>query len=375
MIAPAPGRNLLALSAPFGGIEVWFRSLQGAFASHPGWNVAWEWISYSPADRIAHLPFVSSRWEWKAGLVGRVRYRNRLRALGRLDAVIANHMLPLTFLAGISSQTPLVLSLDATPEMMASTGRWYVRKAHENRPRLSNVLRRELAGLLYRRCRALLPWSEEAKDSLVRTYGVDPRAITVIPPGLDLAAWKAPDRSMRRGPVKFLFVGGAFERKGGDLLLRTMADAAFSGCQLDIATRDEVRSPGPNVRVHSDVMPGTDRLRELYREADVLVLPTRADFAPTNTVIEAMASGLPVVTSDVGGLSRVVADGQTGYIVPAGNRGALASRLGALAGDGALRKRMGMASRRYAEEHFSLAVNASHIVSVLDGLVAPRKEG
>lgn len=374
MTAPPAGGNLLALSAPFGGIEVWFRSLQGAFATHPEWNTSWEWISYSPPERFARLPLISSRWELKAGLVGLSRYRTCLRARGRVDAILANHMLPLTLLGAVARTTPLVLSLDATPEMMSATGRWYVKTAHAERPAISNMLRRELARRLYRRCSALLPWSEEAKDSLVRTYGVDPQYIRVLPPGLDLEAWTVPDRSARRGPVKILFVGGAFGRKGGDLLLQVMADDALSECRLDVVTRDEVRSPGPNVRVHPDVTPGTARLRNLYRDADMLVLPTRADFAPTNTVIEAMASGLPVVTTDVGGLSRVVADGESGFIVPVGDRDALGARIRTIAGDAALRMRMGAASREYAEMHFSLAENASQVVGVLDSVVASRRQ-
>jgi glycosyltransferase involved in cell wall biosynthesis len=72
-------------------------------------------------------------------------------------------------------------------------------------------------------------------------------------------------------------------------------------------------------------------------------------------VIEAMAAGLPVVASSVGGLPELVADGETGILVPAGDAVALAEALARLLDDPELRRSYGAAARRRALERFDLA--------------------
>jgi glycosyltransferase involved in cell wall biosynthesis len=232
-----------------------------------------------------------------------------------------------------------------------------------------------MARRLYDRCSALLPWSDVARDSLIDTYRIDAAKVTVIPPGIDLTLWTVPDRSARSGPVRLLFVGGAWARKGGDLLLRIVRSSSFPACRLDIVSRDPVELPAPNAHLHTGITPGSEELRRLYRDADIFVLPTRADFAPTNAVIEAMASGLPVITTNTGGLSRVVADGTTGYVVPVDDEATLSSRMRALIANAALRRTMGASARRYAELHFSLGANAQQMLALLNTLVAAGRVG
>jgi glycosyltransferase involved in cell wall biosynthesis len=71
------------------------------------------------------------------------------------------------------------------------------------------------------------------------------------------------------------------------------------------------------------------------------------------TPLEAMACGVPVVGSRVGGIKTSVVDGETGYLVPPKDPKALADRLLRLLSDGALRDRMGRAGRRRVEEHYT----------------------
>jgi glycosyltransferase involved in cell wall biosynthesis len=84
---------------------------------------------------------------------------------------------------------------------------------------------------------------------------------------------------------------------------------------------------------------------------DLFVLPSFAEGTP-NSVIEAMAAGLPVVATRVGGLPDLVTD-QTGILVDPGDAKALARALAQLANDRALRERMGHAARRRYELLFS----------------------
>ena len=72
------------------------------------------------------------------------------------------------------------------------------------------------------------------------------------------------------------------------------------------------------------------------------------------SVLEAMAAGLPVVASAVGGIPELVTDDQTGALVPPRDSRALATAIRAIAGDPQLRDRLGAAARRRAETEFSL---------------------
>jgi glycosyltransferase involved in cell wall biosynthesis len=91
---------------------------------------------------------------------------------------------------------------------------------------------------------------------------------------------------------------------------------------------------------------------ELLQGADVFVLPTRSEGLPVS-VLEAMAAGLPVVASAVGGVPELVAS-ETGLLVPPGDPRALAVTIGQLLEDSGLRSRLGAAGRARVEEHFDL---------------------
>lgn len=92
---------------------------------------------------------------------------------------------------------------------------------------------------------------------------------------------------------------------------------------------------------------------DLYRAFDVAVLSSHpvVETLPV-TLLEAAASGTPAVATDVGSVRDVVADGETGFVVPPSDEGALAGRLGDLLADEPLRARMGRAARARAERAF-----------------------
>jgi glycosyltransferase involved in cell wall biosynthesis len=75
----------------------------------------------------------------------------------------------------------------------------------------------------------------------------------------------------------------------------------------------------------------------------------------SNAVLEAMAAGLPVVVTECGGMREVVDDGVDGFVVPVGDRAALAERVVALARDEGLRRRVGAAAAARARREFDIS--------------------
>ncbi|HEX7325065.1 MAG TPA: TIGR03088 family PEP-CTERM/XrtA system glycosyltransferase [Rhodanobacteraceae bacterium] len=108
---------------------------------------------------------------------------------------------------------------------------------------------------------------------------------------------------------------------------------------------------------------------ELLAESDVFVLSSIAEGIPL-TVLEAMAAGLPVVSTRVGGVAEVVTDGATGTLVAPSHPAALAAALGRYVRDAALRQRHGEAGHAQAEAKFGLGAMVSAYIALYDQLLA-----
>ena len=117
-------------------------------------------------------------------------------------------------------------------------------------------------------------------------------------------------------------------------------------------------------------LPATELLR-LYQEADVFVLPTGADCFSIAS-IEAMATGLPVVTTRVGGIEDIVENERTGYLVPAGDGAALGAALDRLVDDPARRVEMGRRSRARAVAGFDARRSAERLIELAQTVLGAR---
>ncbi|MEA2254686.1 MAG: hypothetical protein QOG35_731 [Solirubrobacteraceae bacterium] len=119
--------------------------------------------------------------------------------------------------------------------------------------------------------------------------------------------------------------------------------------------RDAVAAEVRAAALDGDITLAGDRddVAALLAAADVFVLATRSEGLPMS-ILEAMAAGLPIVASAVGGIPEAVVDDETGRLVPAGDAPALAAALERVLGDAALRRAMGAAGRRRAAEAFGV---------------------
>jgi glycosyltransferase involved in cell wall biosynthesis len=115
-------------------------------------------------------------------------------------------------------------------------------------------------------------------------------------------------------------------------------------------------------------------IRSTLRTWDIFAMPSLDEGLPI-AILEAMAEGLPVVATSVGGVPELVVDGQTGYLVPPSDVAALTQRLRVLILDPKRRQAMGVAGWQRVREHFSIDRMVAEIAAVYDSLVpAPNEE-
>lgn len=179
-------------------------------------------------------------------------------------------------------------------------------------------------------------------------------------------------------PPLILAVGRLVWIKGYDYLLTALSRLKQTG----VAFRAQIIGDGPlysalrytiaDLDLESEVeLPGSVPSSEVLprlRAADLFVLSSHAE-GISNAALEAMAVGLPVVTTNAGGMSEAVRDGVDGYVVPVRDINAMADRLQRLLADSALRERMGRSSRSRVEAGFLLSRQAEVFEEMYEAVI------
>lgn len=228
--------------------------------------------------------------------------------------------------------------------------------------------------------------SRDLGDYLERKVGIAPRRIRQIYNGVDTAAFH-PAAGIREAmagcpfgaPEQFII--GSVGRMQAVKDPLNLARAFALALQIAPALRSRLRlamvGDGPlRADVQAELreqgltelawLPG-DRsdVAQLMRGFDCFVLPSLAE-GVSNTILEAMASGLPVLATRVGGNAELVDEGQTGLLLPPAEPRALAEALVRLATDAALACRMGQGGRQRAERRFSMQAMLEGYQAVYD---------
>ncbi|GAB4364365.1 MAG: glycosyltransferase family 4 protein [Deltaproteobacteria bacterium] len=232
------------------------------------------------------------------------------------------------------------------------------------RPLNRSYLRLEREMFRSERLRSVIANSERGKEEIVRHYGVAAGRIRVVYNGVDLSRFPLEGREETRRALRarydvppeailFLTMGSGFLRKGVGALARAADRLAAKGRPFRIIVAGKGTAE-PYRRLAGRgaqrmIFPGTVRDAEAhFLGSDAFVFPTV--YEPfSNACLEAMAAGIPVVTTRVNGVSEILRDGESGFLLadPMDDAG-LADRMEALLSED-LRRRMGREARRDAE--------------------------
>ena len=294
-----------------------------------------------------------------------------LSRFGSFDAVMI-HMYEvdiLTALRGYWRERPLrIVSSDDAP--VTDPGTYPLHPVDQRKPAWKRALRLRIDLWRARRADLLIPYSTWAGDIVVNGAGVPRDRVLPIHVGLDLDLWRYEPKACGAATdrLRLLFVGGEFERKGGTHLLEAFVRHRLGDvAELHLVTKTAPSRLPPHVHLHDDFCPNDPRLAKLYREADIFVFPTTSDLSPW-AVLEAMASGCPVVATPIGGIVDMVQDNETGLLVPVGDIDALAHAVKSLIEDPEKRRSMGSCGRRVIERRYDAAANVPRILEAMKHL-------
>ncbi|HAL31261.1 MAG TPA: hypothetical protein DCP20_11225 [Coriobacteriia bacterium] len=229
----------------------------------------------------------------------------------------------------------------------------------------ASVFRSEVSGV----ARFVAVSQATARDLIAA--GVEPHRVDVVYNGVDILGFAGGDRTSSRVQLRLeesllvLVPARPHAEKGIDTLLEA---ARMLPARYDVGTRHPVafvvaggsshlpsyaaRASSAGIGEQVRFLGHRDDMPDLYAAADVVCLPSFREGLPY-AISEAMAAGKPVIATDVGGVSEMVASGETGIIIPPGDADALASAVQEM-GDPLLRETMGRAARERATRLFSI---------------------
>ncbi|MBQ3727411.1 MAG: glycosyltransferase family 4 protein [Selenomonadaceae bacterium] len=211
---------------------------------------------------------------------------------------------------------------------------------------------------IFAKCTRYVATTKEIRDGFVKSGGISPEKISILPHGIDTKKFPQSNENRRRElkishdiePERkiLLFCARVVKDKGVDTLqdVWKILHAKFPDALLYVVggglnhLLDELRTLSAALDDSIKVIGEVDAPQEFYQLADVYIFPSRHEGLPTS-LLEAMASGLPSVTSDIGGCEDVIADDVNGYRVYSEDAAAFAEKISLLFEDDARRKIFG----------------------------------
>jgi glycosyltransferase involved in cell wall biosynthesis len=230
-----------------------------------------------------------------------------------------------------------------------------------------------------KRATIIVTISNYSLEKIQKYYGVEHSKVRIVPNGVDIEKFKPMDTKAARHKFGLdndpcvLFVGSLIPRKGVPFLI----EAAKKVVKDQADTKFLIVGDGPQRNQLSDSLKTVnlsrnfkflgnlkeDELTAVYNCADVFVLPSIQE-GQGIVLLEAQASGKPVVAFDVGGVNEAVRNQETGLLVEVGNEDALADALLKLLTDKELSEKMGSNGRRFVIENYTWDICAQKMLTV-----------
>jgi len=269
-----------------------------------------------------------------------------IRKEGDFDLIHAFFTVPCGFLAlvlGFQFRLPYVVSLRGADV-----------PGYSERFRAMYAILRPVVRIIWHNAARVVSNSAGLRDLAHETdFGQE---ILIIPNGVSTEEFSSAERRTSDGTVRILAVSRLTPRKGIRFLIRAMASLPETARLIIVGGGGErqnlesiATSVGVADRVEFRGLVPHEELPAIYREADIFCLPSLNE-GMSNTVLEAIASGLPVVTTITGGTDELVTNGGNGLFVQTASSEDLAEKLGKLVANPSLRARMGAASVVKAEK-------------------------
>ena len=268
-----------------------------------------------------------------------------LRTEGDYNLIHAFFTVPCGFLAmilGLMTRLPYIVSLRGADV-----------PGYSERFKVLYIVFRPLARLVWYFSARVISNSVGLRDLAHETDSK--RDIPVIPNGVDTDEFSPVQEAAADAAVRIIVVSRLTPRKGIRYLIRAMKNLPATAKLAIVGEGDEradlerlAEEVGVTDRVEFRGLVTHDAVPDVYRDADIFCLPSLNE-GMSNTVLEAIASGLPVVATVTGGTEELVVDGENGFFVKTASPEDLAEKLLRLIGNPELRARMGAASRIKAE--------------------------
>lgn len=223
---------------------------------------------------------------------------------------------------------------------------------------------------------ALVHCVSEAIQAEAVELGLDPAKARVIRPAVDAGFFHPGDASPPHGRFTLVTTGSLIWRKGYEFALMAFRGLLDAGVDAEF----HIIGDGPErqrilftaqdlglherVLLHGKLQPADVRAR--LQQADVFVLSSLSE-GISNAALEAMSCGLPVVTTDCGGMREAVTDGVEGFVVPVRDPWAMAEALKTLSAQPVLRRQMGTAARERIVREFNTPDQLAGFIHLFEG--------